>query len=121
KVTGVQTCALPIYVGYLLELCVADLGLQLFVAVVQVPAESGRGNRVGHLLGVVCELATYGQHFNLHRSEPRRKRAGVVLDQNAEEALDRAPQRPVDHERLVATAVFADVLEAEAARQVEVK
>ena len=45
-----------------------------------------------------------------------RERSGVVLDEHAEEALDRAVQRAVHHQRLMALAVFADVLELEALR-----
>jgi hypothetical protein len=44
-----------------------------------------------------------------------------VLDQHAEEALDRAPQRAMDHQRLVARAVFADVFEVEARGKVEIE
>ena len=45
----------------------------------------------------------------------------VVLDQHTEEALHRAEQRAMDHDRLVPLAVFAHVLELEARRQVEVE
>ena len=36
---------------------------------------------------------------HLHRRQPGRERAGVVLGEHAEEPLDRAEQRPVDHHR----------------------
>ena len=62
-----------------------------------------------------------GQHDRLHRREPHRERAGVVLDQDAEEALDGAVERAVHHQRLVRLAVLADVLQAEAARQGEIE
>ena len=39
---------------------------------------------------------------DLHRCEPRWECSGVVLDQDAHEALDRAEQGPVDHVRLLA-------------------
>ena len=39
---------------------------------------------------------------HLDRRQPRRERARVVLDQDPEEPLDRAEQRPVDHDRLAA-------------------
>ena len=57
----------------------------------------------------------------LHRRQPQRERARVVLDQHAEEALHRAEQRAVDHARPVLAAVLADVLEVEALGQVEVE
>jgi len=44
-----------------------------------------------------------------------------VLDQDAEEALDRAEQCAVDHERLMLGAVFGDVLQAEASGQIKIK
>ena len=39
------------------------------------------------------------QHPHLHRRQPGGERAGVVLEQHAEEPLDRAEQGPVDHDR----------------------
>ena len=44
-----------------------------------------------------------------------------MLDERAEEALDGAVESAVHHERLVALAVFADVLELEALGQGEVE
>ena len=62
-----------------------------------------------------------GHQADLHGREPQRKRAGVVLDEHAEEALDRAEQRAVHHDRLMPLAVFADIFELEARGQVEVE
>ena len=42
-----------------------------------------------------------------------------MLDEHAEEALDRAVESAVHHERLVALAVFADVVKLEAFRQAQ--
>ena len=44
-----------------------------------------------------------------------------MLDQHAEEALDRSIQRAMHHHRLVPLAVFADIFQSEALRQVEVE
>ena len=44
-----------------------------------------------------------------------------MLDQHAEEALDRAPQRAMHHQRLMAGAIFADVFQFEAPRQIEIE
>jgi hypothetical protein len=60
-------------------------------------------------------------HRDLHGREPDRERSGVVLDQHAEEALDRSVERAVNHQRLLARAVFGYVFELEALRQVEVE
>ena len=48
------------------------------------------------------------QHHSLHRRQPQRHRAGVVLDQDADEALHRADDRPVQHDRRFAAVVFGD-------------
>ncbi len=44
-----------------------------------------------------------------------------MLDEDAEEALDRAEEGAVDHDGLMALAVFADVFELEARGKVEVE
>ncbi len=59
-----------------------------------------------------------GDH--LYGREPGRERAGVVLDEHAEEPLDRAEQRTVDHDRALARAVRCLVLEVEPRGQLEV-
>ena len=71
-------------------------------------------------LGVASWSSRHRQHPHLHRREPRGEGAGVVLDEHAEEPLERAEQRPVDHDRAVAGVVGADVLELEAVGHVEV-
>ena len=58
---------------------------------------------------------------DLHRREPQRKGSGVVLDEHAEEALDRAEERAMHHHRLMALAVLADVLQLEARGQIEIE
>ena len=57
---------------------------------------------------------------DLHRGEPGREGAGVVLGEDAEEPLDRPELRRVDHHRLLPAAVGGGVLQAEAGRLVEV-
>ena len=109
------------HVGNFLHLRVANFGLQLFVAVVEMRAEARGAQFAGDFLGVLGEFFAERQHFRLHGREPHGKRAGVVLDQDAEEALDRAPQRAMHHQRLVAVAVFADVFQAKAAGQIEIE
>ena len=66
-------------------------------------------------------LLADGNEADLHGREPEREGSGVVLDEHAEEALNRAEERAVDHDRLMALAVFADVLELEARGKVEVE
>ena len=60
-------------------------------------------------------------NFYLNGSEPQRKCSGIVFDQDTEEAFDRAEQRAMNHQRLVASAIGADIFEAEARGQVEIE
>src|SRR5207237_5361048 len=46
---------------------------------------------------------------------------GVVIDEHAKEALDGAEQRPMDHEGLLARAIFGDIFQSEALGQSEIK
>ena len=57
---------------------------------------------------------------HLHRRQPGRERAGVVLGEHAEEPLDRAEQRPVDHDRPLPGPVRGLVFQLEPLRQLEV-
>ena len=59
-------------------------------------------------------------HNDLHRRQPRGEGARVLLDQDAEEPLDRPHQRPVDHDRPVGLAVLPHELQPEALGVVEV-
>src|ERR1035437_3633818 len=62
-----------------------------------------------------------GHQACLHRRKPKREGSGIVLDEDAEEALDRAEEGAVDHHGLMTLAVFAHVLKLEAGGQVEVE
>jgi hypothetical protein len=53
-----------------------------------------------------------GQDDGLERRQPERELARVVLDEDADEALERAHQRAVDHHRAVVGVVGARVGEA---------
>ena len=79
------------------------------------------GKQSGDVVEVVDVLLADRDADDLHRRQPGRERAGVVLGQHGEEPLDRAEQRAVDHHRTVPLAVVALVLELEALRQVEVE
>ena len=61
------------------------------------------------------------EHADLHRRQPDREAAAVVLDQDAGEALHRAEQGAVDHHRPVLGVVLAlvDEIEALGHREVE--
>ena len=91
------------------------------LAVIDLDAEAGGAQVVGHLASVVDVAVGDGDDLGLHRRQPEREGAGVVLDEHAEEALHRAEQGAVHHVRAVLAAVLADVGDVEALRQVEVE
>ena len=66
-------------------------------------------------------LLADGDEADLHGREPEREGSGVVLDEHAEESLDRTEECAVDHDGLMALAIFADVFELEARGKVEVE
>ena len=61
------------------------------------------------------------QHHGLDRRQPERKRASVVLDQDGDEPLEAAENRPVDDHRPVLGVVGADVLQVEPLRHLVVE
>src|ERR1035438_9365063 len=62
-----------------------------------------------------------GNQPHLYRREPQREGSAVMLDEYAEKALNRPKQRAVNHHRLMALAVFADIFQLEAGGQGEVE
>ena len=83
-------------VRHLLELGVADPLAERLVALVDVGAHACEVERADELGGSLAVRLRDREHAHLHRREPDRERAGVVLDQDADEALERAEQRAVD-------------------------
>ena len=61
-----------------------------------------------------------GNADHLHRRQPGRESAGVVLGEDAEEPLDRPEQRSVDQHRALARTVGGGVFQLEAIRHVEI-
>ena len=75
----------------LLTLRFADLVADLLVAQVGLDAQPGLLQTVGDsCLAYSCGAVGDGQDLDLHRREPQRERAGIVLGEDADEALDRA-------------------------------
>jgi hypothetical protein len=109
------------HVGNLLHLGVADFRGQLFVAVVEVHADAVALQSFVNVLGILRHFFADWANFYLNRGEPQRECAGVVLDEDAEETLDGAKQGAMNHERLVASAVFADKFEFETRGKIEVE
>src|SRR5882724_11562923 len=108
------------HVRHLPDLCVTDAVAELLVTVVELGAEARGAQTRVHRAGVVDVLLADRQHPRLNRREPRRECPGVVLDQDADEALERAEDRAVDHDRALGLPVAVDVLEPEAIRLLEV-
>ena len=98
----------------------ADLGVDLLVGQVGVHRQTGAGEGGGDFLGVVVGVGDDGRHHCLDRREPEREAAGVLLDQDAEEAFEAAEDGAVQHDRAVAGAVLADIFGVEAFGQVGV-
>src|SRR5690349_7140260 len=78
------------HVRDLLELRVADFRRQLFVAIVEMRTKMVALESLGDVFRVVGDFFADWANLNLHRREPQRERARVVLNQNAEEAFDGA-------------------------------
>ena len=66
-------------------------------------------------------IGTDGNDANLNRREPEWKLAGVMLDQDPDEALQRAEQRTMDHVGRVVVVVGAHVGEPEARRHLGIE
>ena len=99
----------------------ANLVADLLVAVIDLDAHLGSAEPVGDLLGVVAGLLGHGKHLDLERREPRRELACVLLGEHANEALERAEARTVNHDRLLLGAVCVRVLQLEVMRELEVE
>ena len=79
-----------------------------------------RAQLLGEAGGVLGMPVRDRNDHGLHRREPGRERAGVVLDEHADEPLHRTVERAVDHHRALMHVVFVRVLEAEAFWKIEI-
>jgi hypothetical protein len=92
----------------------------LLVPQISVNTQAGGFQRGLHFFHVGSLRIRNIQDRNLHRRQPQRQRAGIVLDQDADEALHRADDRAVQHHRHLAGVVFRNIFGAQAARHREV-
>src|ERR1043165_3468187 len=60
-------------------------------------------------------------HPHLFRRQPERERAGVVLDQSADEALHRPDEHAMQHCRPMRSVVRTRVLDSKSLRQIEIQ
>ena len=88
--------------GDFLQAEVADLGVHLFVARSSSTRRPAASRLLCTCFGVVVVLFADGDEADLDGGEPEGEGAGVVLDEDAEEAFDGAEERAVDHDGLVA-------------------
>src|SRR5258708_30660859 len=101
-------------VGQLLQAVLADLVGNFFIAQIGGDPESRGPQPFRQLLRIGGLALGYVEHRRLHRGEPERERAGVVLDQDADEALHGAHDGAVEHDQPLARVRLADVLRAQA-------
>src|ERR1700724_196407 len=66
----------------------ANLGIHLLVARIHFHAHADRLQLVCDFVGILRVALADGNHRHLHRRQPHRKRARIVLNQHAEESLD---------------------------------
>ena len=78
-------------------------------AVVELDAQAPLAQALLHRGAVLVEAIRDRQHDRLHGRQPQRQLARVVLDQDADEALEGAQQRAMDHHRPVLGVVRAGV------------
>src|ERR1044072_8909483 len=91
----------------------AQLVVDLLVPEIGLDAQPGGAQPGGDFLGIIVALGDDRRHHRLDRRQPEREAAGMMLDQYAEEALERAEDRAVKHHRHVLLAVLAAVEGAE--------
>src|SRR5712692_501061 len=103
-----------------LHLRVPNLRANLVAAHVDLDPQARRAQFLRNLLGIFINAVRDWQHCDLYWRQPHRKRAGVMLDQHAEESFDRSEQRPMHHHGPMGLVVFADVLQFESFRQIEI-
>src|SRR5688572_25825783 len=109
------------HVRDLLKLRLPDLIANLLLPVVELHAQPGGGELVADAGGVDEVTVGNRQHNGLNRSQPQRPGTGVMLDQQADEALERAENRAVDHDRPMFRVVRPDVLEVEPLRHLVIE
>src|SRR3954467_1792855 len=109
------------HVGNLLELRLADLISNLFLAVVELGPQPRRRQPRPHRLGIGRVTVGNRHDLHLHRREPQRERARVVLDQDGDEPLEAAEDRPMNDDRAVLGIVGADVFQIEALRHLVIE
>ncbi len=98
----------------------ADFKADLFVSQVTLGTEPALDQRFFHLYGK-CGLLVGDIHdHRLGRCQPRRECAGVVLDEHADEPLERPEDRTVQHHRTLTAVVLRHVAGIETLGQIRI-
>ena len=97
-----------------MHLSLGDLLLHREVPLVDVDPEAASGELGVNLVGELELAVGHRDDADLERGEPHREGPSVVLDENGDEALERAVDRPVEHHGPVLLVVLAHVGEVEA-------
>src|SRR5450759_145881 len=93
----------------------------LLIAQIKLYAQTG-GPQFLCYLGSYIPLAPEKYYqYNLERRQPQRERAGMVLDQDTDEALHRTQDGAMQHHRRFAAVVFIDELRTQSHRQIEIQ
>src|SRR3954454_10818887 len=98
------------------EAVLADLVIDLLVPEVERDSQAGLLQALGDAAGIIVALGNDRRDHRLDRRQPEREAAGMMLDQDSDEALERADDRPMEHHRNVLLAILADVGGAEQPR-----
>ncbi len=98
----------------------ADLVVDLLVPRVGFRPETGRLQLRYNVVHVVVGIRHDGGHHDLTRRKPEGHLPGVVFDQDADEPLETAQDRAVEHHRTMLRPVLAHIFGAKPDWQVEV-
>src|SRR5204863_7937978 len=84
------------HVRHLLELSLPNLISDLFLALVDLDAHPSRSQPIANRRGIGEVAIGYRENNGLDGRQPEWKCPGVVLDQNGDEPLEAAEDRPMD-------------------------
>ena len=108
--------------GHFLDLAQAEAVAELFIAIIDLDAESVVLEDLLELMGVFpMDFGVDRQDLDLDGREPSGEGAAIVLGDDADEALDRAEDNAVQEVRFLLFAVLIDREAAEAVRQIDIE
>ena len=93
----------------------------LLATQIGLDAQAGRAQLFDNIGGIFGLSFGNIHDHHLHRGQPHWESAGVMLDEDADKAFQRAEHGAMQHDRRMADIILADKLGAEPSRQGEVK